>query len=49
MPQRKFANQKALSDYAERNGLEYTWEYTPTFAKRQRLLSPEQCIVDCFR
>ena len=42
MPQRKFANEKALTDYAERNGLEYAWEYSPTFAKRQRLLSPEQ-------
>jgi hypothetical protein len=42
MPRREFANQKALIDYAERNGLEYAWEYSPAFAKRQRLLSPEQ-------
>ena len=25
MPQRKFVNQKALVDYAERNGLVYLW------------------------
>jgi hypothetical protein len=42
MPQREFANQKALVAYAERNGLAYEYEYTPAFAKRQRLLSPEQ-------
>ena len=42
MPQRQFANQKALVAYAERNGLAYLWEGTPSFAKRQRLLSPEQ-------
>ena len=42
MPQRQFANQKALVAYAERNGLAYLWEGAPSFAKRQRLLSPEQ-------
>jgi hypothetical protein len=42
MPQRQFANQKALIAYAERNRLVYLWEGTPAFAKRQRLLSPEQ-------
>jgi hypothetical protein len=42
MPQREFANQKALVAYAERNGLVYLWEGTPAFAKRQRLLSPDQ-------
>ena len=42
MPRREFASQKELQDYAEGNGLEYAWEYTPAFAKRQRLLSPEQ-------
>ena len=42
MQQREFANQKALIEYAEQNGLEYEYEYTPAFAKRQRLLSPEQ-------
>ena len=35
MPQREFANQKALVAYAEQNGLAYE-------SKRQRLLSPEQ-------
>jgi hypothetical protein len=45
MPQREFANQKALVAYAEQNGLAY--EYTPAFVKWQRLLSPEQYeIVD---
>ena len=42
MPPRGFANQKALVAYAEQNGLAYEYEYTPAFAKRQRLLSPEQ-------
>jgi hypothetical protein len=36
MPQRTFANQKALIDYAERNGLAYLWEETPAFYRRQR-------------
>jgi hypothetical protein len=40
--QREFANQKALIAYAEGNGLAYEYEYTPAFAKLQRLLSPEQ-------
>ena len=42
MQRREFANQKALVAYAEQNGLAYEYEYTPAFAKRQRLLSPEQ-------
>ena len=42
MPQREFANQKALVAYAEQNDLAYEYEYTPAFAKWQRLLSPEQ-------
>jgi hypothetical protein len=42
MPQWEFANQKALIAYAEQNDLAYEYEYTPAFAKRQRLLSPEQ-------
>jgi hypothetical protein len=42
MPQREFANQKALLSYAERNALVYAWERSPAFARRQRLLSPEQ-------
>jgi hypothetical protein len=42
MPQREFANQKALVAYAEQKGLAYECEYTPACAKRQRLLSPEQ-------
>ena len=39
---KEFENQKALMEYAERNGLAYAWQGSPTFAKRQRLLSPEQ-------
>src|ERR1700730_16261381 len=54
MPQRKFANQKALIDYAEQNGLVYVWAWierqrviSPAFTKRKRLLSPDQYeIVD---
>ena len=54
MPQRKFANQKALVDYAEQNGLVYVWGWierqrviSPAFTKRKRLLSPDQYeIVD---
>ena len=54
MPQRKFANQKALIEYAEQNGLVYVWAWierqrviSPAFTKRQRLLSPDQYkIVD---
>jgi hypothetical protein len=42
MPQREFANQKALVAYAEQNDLAYEYEYTPAFAKWQRLLSPDQ-------
>ena len=42
MQQREFANQKALVAYAEQNDLAYEYEYTPAFAKWQRLLSPEQ-------
>jgi hypothetical protein len=42
LPQREFENQKALIAYAEQNELAYEYEYTPAFAKRQRLLSSEQ-------
>ena len=42
MQRGQFANQKALIDYAEQNDLAYEYEYTPAFAKWQRLLSPEQ-------
>ena len=40
MAQREFANQRALIDYAEQNGLACLWEGMPAFAKRQRPLSP---------
>jgi hypothetical protein len=39
---REFQGQAELHDYAERNDLAYEYEYTPAFAKRERLLSPEQ-------
>ena len=32
----------AVHDYAEQNGLTYAWEGSPAFAKRLRVLSPEQ-------
>jgi hypothetical protein len=38
----EFVGQSELQEYAERNGAEYVWEYTRTFAKWQRLLAPEQ-------
>ena len=47
MARRKFATQKNFHDYAERTGQGYLWEGTPPFAKRQRVLSPDQYeIVD---
>ena len=39
---KEFENQNALLEYAEQNGLAYAWQGSPAFAKRQRLLSPEQ-------
>jgi hypothetical protein len=45
MPQREFANQKALVAYAEQNGLIYLWEGMHVFAKWQRLLSPDRYEV----
>ena len=42
MTHRQFANQKALIEYAEQNGLVYEWQGSQAFAKRQRELSPEQ-------
>ncbi|MFZ1095871.1 MAG: hypothetical protein WAN75_42765 [Xanthobacteraceae bacterium] len=51
---REFANQKALIDHAEQNGLVYAWAFSmreqlvsPAFTKRQQMLSPDQYeIVD---
>ncbi len=37
-----FEHQAAVYEYAERNGLTYAWEGSPAFAKRLRVLSPEQ-------
>ncbi len=42
MPPKNFPDKKALQDYVELHGLEYIWEGTRAFVKRQRLLSPEQ-------
>jgi hypothetical protein len=39
MPQREFANQKALIDYAEQNDLAYEYEYTPACNDCYRLSS----------
>ena len=57
MPVREFANEKALLDYVEQNGLVYLWEGSkqwrspmPAFAKRQQMLPPDQYeIVDVRR
>jgi hypothetical protein len=54
MPVREFANQKALIDHADQNGLVYVWAFSmreqlvsPAFTKRQQMLSPDQYeIVD---
>jgi hypothetical protein len=57
MPQREFATQRELIDYAEQNGLVYVWAFghrhrqllspVTAFTKRQQLLSPDQYeIVD---
>jgi hypothetical protein len=46
MAVRVFANQKALVDYAERNGLVYLWEGMPAFARRQLLSLDQYEIVD---
>ena len=42
MARREFATQKNFHDYAEQTGQGYLWEGTPPFAKRQRVLSPDQ-------
>src|SRR6202011_4520140 len=51
MHQRKFANQKALIDYAEQNGLVYVWAWierqrviSPAFTKSKRLLAPYEIV-----
>ena len=36
MPVREFANQKALIDHADQNGLVYVW----AFSMREQLVSP---------
>ena len=47
MDRRDFKTAKALHNYAERTGNVYLWEGMLAFAKRQRVLSPEQYqIVD---
>ena len=47
MDRRDFKTAKALHNYAERTGNVYLWEGMLAFAKRQRMLSPDQYqIVD---
>jgi hypothetical protein len=54
MRHRKFANQKALIEYAEQKSLVYVWAFigrqrvlAPAFINRQQRLSPDQYeIVD---
>jgi len=47
MDRRDFATPKKLYDYAEQTGNVYLWEGMLAFAKRLRVLSPEQYqIVD---
>jgi hypothetical protein len=52
MPQRKFANQKALIDYAQQKGLVYVGAWierqrviSPAFTKRKRLRPAKACGV----
>jgi hypothetical protein len=37
----EFANHIEMQEYAERNGLDYTWSGTALFAKRKRTLPPD--------
>jgi hypothetical protein len=37
----KFANHIEMQEYAEGNGLDYTWSGTALFAKRKRTLPPD--------
>ena len=47
MDRRDFKTAKALHNYAERTGNVYLWEGMLAFAKRQRVLTPDQYqIVD---
>jgi hypothetical protein len=42
MSQGRFANQRALIEYAEAHDLSYAWGGSPAFAKRSRLAQPGQ-------
>jgi hypothetical protein len=43
--QAEFKDHAAMYEYAERNGLDYTWAGTKLFAKRQRTLPADQFEV----
>ena len=40
-----FKDHLEMQEYAERNGLDYTWERTPLFEKRRRMLPPDHLEV----
>jgi hypothetical protein len=40
-----FKDHLEMQEYAERNGLDYTWERTPLFEKRRRMLPPDRLEV----
>jgi hypothetical protein len=45
----EFANHIEMQEYAERNGLDYTWSGTTLFAKRKRTLPADQFEVRAVR
>jgi hypothetical protein len=49
MDEAGFANHIEMQEYAERNGLDYTWSGTPSLAKRKRTLPADQFEVRAVR
>ena len=49
MNEAEFANHIEMQEYAERNGLDYTWSGTALFAKRKRTLPADQFDVRAVR
>ena len=45
MDQSPFKDQTEVHEYARANGLEYVWQGTISFEKRQQTLSPDQFQV----
>ena len=49
MNEAEFANHIQMQEYAERNGLDYTWSGTALYAKRKRTLPANQFEVRAVR